>query len=84
MDLLEEWLDKGFHVVVGPHVNGLRGYYACIYPDKTPRCTACTQHFNGWKDCGHGETAEEAIDDAVRLAFGLQPVNATEIEDYRD
>lgn len=83
MDILEDWLAQGYHVSVGPHCEKLRGYYACIYSPTTARCEYCAHPFIPWERCGHGETAAEAVDDAIRLALGLHPMNPVNVEVYR-
>jgi hypothetical protein len=67
---------KGFKLVIGPHANNLRGFYAQFIPTVPPR------RFSDWEEVGHGHSIEDAVEMAYKLANSI-PVNVRQPSEFR-
>ena len=83
MNTLKEQGDKllkTHNLVVGRHVECLIGYYACFYPTKQSSTDHRNINTGEWDTCGHGETVDEAVMDAIRVKQGREPISARYFE----
>ena len=76
--LIRSMIQKGYEFQVGPHANGLRGYWAYfieIESDERAVCDECSEKSTVcWAESGHAMTAHRAVVMAAKVALGKQVV----------
>ena len=83
-ELIRTMVQKGYEFQMGPHTEGLRGYWAGFFiPDsETLKCDECEQLLYCWKDTGHAMTAHRAVVMAAKIAL-KKPVVVPESEEFK-
>jgi hypothetical protein len=78
------FLEEGFDVQIGPHTEGLPGYYAVVCRlEELPQCDECEAPAEiVWDDSGHGRTPQEALDNAEAIEEHGSPIRYYKPEDF--